>query len=822
MANKIGYQISIQGISLSPGLKGEISALNIKRIKDGGLSFHSQHVSFDGKIRMPLKGEVENITLTQPKLIFRLEKKKKLNLSFIKKLPPVHLLTVQKGEVELSFDSSHQIIKLTDINLQIKEFSPQKGGTGNFRSNLQIMSNANGGIEGIGHIEGNLDFISLFPKPSGKGLVEIYLDSGSYNSMSFQNLVLRFPILFDKEKITIESASLTMDSLRNRSDGKDTTLKDLKFQTSLLYDIGSNAISSRNIEGKVSNMGSFKGVFQGTLRDSFPWEASFKTSTISFAEAFSFSRPLLPPEYQKWLIKGKGIMEAYLEGQKLSWTGNLALHFKEAEFSSPDGTKAGQGITGKVILKIHSSSLDKKAEFNFSSELEGGELLWGKYYKDFSGERIAVLSQGSFFLSFPRILEFQSSLDLFKSGNYSLSGSIHKDEATLHLKAEKVSHSRILSFFQEYLSQNTSSFKNLLLAGESDLDMKTVIKGKKLSFDGILEMRNASLKIPEISFSIDRLNVTLPFNLFYPAGPESARQETERENGFIKIGFLEKGVTKLENLTMPVILSGNTLSIPEDIKISLFGGDINISKFTGEEILFPSRRFHFGLIVDGLDVGLLMRNMAGIDVSGMLQADFPVITYQDEAWSAQGKAVAQVFGGEVEATNIVAKDIFSHSRKIGGDIFFKGINLEKITEKIKIGKMTGVIRGSLRNLEIEYGQPSRFILDLDSVKTKGVGQEISVDAINNISIIGTGAGLGGILNAGIKRFFREYPYSKIGLHCTLENDKFTVRGKIQEKGTEYLVRRAFLRGIDVINQNPRNVISFKDMQERIRRISETK
>jgi hypothetical protein len=821
LAGRIGYQISIQGISFYPGLKGDISDLNITRVKIGGMSFYSQHVSFDGKIRMPLKAEVENITLTQPKLIFRLEKKKKLDLSFIKKLPPVHLLTVQKGQLELSFDSSPQIIKLTDFNLKIKEFSPQKGGTGSFRSNLQILSNVKGGAEGTGHIEGNMNFVSIFPKPSGKGFVEFHIDSGSYNSTSFQKLVLRFPIRFDKEKITIESASLSIDSLTNRSDRKDTTLTDLTFQTSLLYDMRSDAISSGNIEGKLSNMGSFKGIFQGTLRERFPWKASFKTSTISFAEAFSFFRPYLSPEYQKWLIKGKGIMEAYFEGQKLSWDGNLALHFKEGEFSSPDGTKAGQSITGKIILKINSLSSGKGAKFDLSSEVQGGELLLGKYYKDFSGEKIAVFSQGNFFLSSSRILDFQSSLDLFNSGNYSLSGSIRKDESTLYLKAEKISHSRILYFFREYLSQNSSSFKNLLLEGESDLDMKTVIKGKKFSFDGIIRVNDTALKLPEKSFSAEQLNAMLPFDLFYPSQHDSDRRGIIAQKGFIKIAFMKKGTTRLEDLAIPVVLSGNRLSIPEDIKISLFGGDVVLKNLTGEEILSPSRQFHLGLTVKGLDISLLSRDTTGQDVSGMIQADFPAITYQDGTWYLQGKAVAEVFGGKVEAMNMSARDIFASSRKIAVDVTFEGINLEKVTEKIKIGKMTGIIQGSLRNFEIEYGQPSRFIFDVDSVKTKGVKQEISVDAINNISILGTGSGLGGMLDAGIRRFFREYPYSRIGMQCTLENDNFSIRGKIHEGGTEYLVRRAFLRGVDVINQNPQNVISFRDMQERIRRISKS-
>lgn len=246
--------------------------------------------------------------------------------------------------------------------------------------------------------------------------------------------------------------------------------------------------------------------------------------------------------------------------------------------------------------------------------------------------------------------------------------------------------------------------------------------------------------------------------------------------------MIEKDKARLEGLAFPVILSQNNFYIPEDIKISLFGGKVKISGFRGEDVLLPSRRFHFGLEIEEMDMGSLSKNLAGVDFPGILKANFPLIGYQDGVWSVQGKAVANIFGGEVEAANLSAKALFSRSRKMGGDLSFKGINLEKVTEKIKIGKMTGVIQGSVRNLGIEYSQPSRFILDVESVKTEGVKQKISVDAVQNISILGTGSeGMARILSSGIKGFFKEYPYSQIGIQCTLENDKLSVRGKIHER-----------------------------------------
>ena len=54
--------------------------------------------------------------------------------------------------------------------------------------------------------------------------------------------------------------------------------------------------------------------------------------------------------------------------------------------------------------------------------------------------------------------------------------------------------------------------------------------------------------------------------------------------------------------------------------------------------------------------------------------------------------------------------------------------------------------------------------------------------------------------------------------ASLNNDVFTINGTIVENGVEYLVRRSGLSGVDVVNLNPDNRISFKDMIKRIQRI----
>ncbi len=196
-----------------------------------------------------------------------------------------------------------------------------------------------------------------------------------------------------------------------------------------------------------------------------------------------------------------------------------------------------------------------------------------------------------------------------------------------------------------------------------------------------------------------------------------------------------------------------------------------------------------------------------------------MMRYANNRVASEGKAIVGIFGGEIEARNLFAEDLASASRRFGGDITFRNISLEELTRKIAVGKMTGIIQGSLRNFAMEFGEPASFILEIESVRARGVDQSISTDAIESISILGTGAG--SALNRGITQFFKEYPYSKIGLRCVLKNDQFSVNGTIHDGGKEYLVRRGMLRGVDVINQNPDNVISFRDMEERIKRIFHT-
>jgi hypothetical protein len=241
-----------------------------------------------------------------------------------------------------------------------------------------------------------------------------------------------------------------------------------------------------------------------------------------------------------------------------------------------------------------------------------------------------------------------------------------------------------------------------------------------------------------------------------------------------------------------------------------------------DNFLSKDVRLESGIGIEGADLGKLTGKLLPVPVIGTFGGELSPITLAGGEWKAGGTLRAATFGGKIEASHIFARDLFSAGRAFGGDVVFYGIDLRELTNEIEIGRITGIVRGSICDLVFRHGRPAHFVFTVETDATREEPRTVSVDAIENLSIVSTGsAAVSSILNSGINRFFKQYPYSRIGIRCTLEDDVFRLRGTIIEGGTEYLVRRGFLRGIDVVNRNPENFINFTDMQERLGRVTRT-
>jgi hypothetical protein len=788
LANALGYEVSAQTISISPNLSGSISGLSIKSLRDNGMTLLASNVAAKNSLDMILWGEVDSLVLQNPKLTFRIGKETggKSDFSFLKKLPNIRLLDIQNAEALFTFEGGQQQVKLTNMNVTIKNYSSKSGGSITFQTNLAFTSGGEKVIAASGKIKGSFQLTGVYPKPYGKGTLELVVDSGKYSS-----------------------------------DHQTVSLNGLTFATEMVYDQRTETFAVTTLRGESKNFGAIKGTAKAVLRGEMPWSANLSVASIDFAQVFAVIQPFLPEEYRTWTMQGEGAVDTQVQGtyanDRPSLNGNVTFSFSQGGFSSPDSTKAAQGVSGRIILKLQYAASEQKLSFNLRSEQRDGEYLWGQYYSNLAGQQASLAADGAFFLNGDRHFELNGSLDIFQTGEYSISAGGKWNDWAVQVKAADVSHGKIVDkLLKEYLKGFSPSLANLSLTGTTSLE--TIIRhaGAVTEIAGAYRMTGTTLNAPDMPLAIQEIAVDLPFDLVYP--PSGKSPPLSPAPGFIRFHTIQRKRLTIDSLQIPLIIAQNMLEVPEPVILPFFGGEIHLYGVQVDDVLSPTHS-RFGVSIDGVDLGRMTRRLTGTEYPGVINADFGVMTYENNRIASEGRAVVNVFGGEIEATNFFAENIASSSRKIGGDITFRNINLEEVTRKIAIGKMTGIIQGSLKNFVMEYGQPASFILEIESVEARGVAQRISMDAIQSISILGTGAG--SPLNRGIAQFFKEFPYSKIGIRCVLNNDQFSVNGTIHEGGREYLVRRGFLRGVDVVNQNPENLISFKDMQERIERIYRT-
>jgi len=178
--------------------------------------------------------------------------------------------------------------------------------------------------------------------------------------------------------------------------------------------------------------------------------------------------------------------------------------------------------------------------------------------------------------------------------------------------------------------------------------------------------------------------------------------------------------------------------------------------------------------------------------------------------------VLKLFGGEVVVREVAVNNVFSPAASLKSSVEIKEMDLGKLTETFEFGRITGIFEGYVEDLVITNGQPESFKARIETVRRRGVGQRISTEALNKISILGTGS-TASVLNRGIYRLFKEYRYSKMGFRGRLKNDRFLLLGIEKEGDKEYIVRGGALPPkVDVINYT--NVISFKEMVKRLERI----
>ena len=497
--------------------------------------------------------------------------------------------------------------------------------------------------------------------------------------------------------------------------------------------------------------------------------------------------------------------------------------FSEASFQSPNGNRAGEKVSLNVRLNGKTDLSFKRVVFDTSISAEKGEVLWDRFYLSLSNHPVKVhcgglydesdktlrLNASTFTLQ--GILGVRMEGDLFKGGygqGLDLGVTIPVTPVEPLFRV----------FVKEPFQMEKPFLAGLELKGEISAELRLKTDPTDREVRGRVFWREGFVASPDHGITIKDVDLSVP--VWYRVGRRG--QSSDQMEGKLHVGSLEIPFLPKQSVNMQLMAGPDRIYVEAPTLLKVPGGEVRISPIGVQDVFGPNLSVDTGIVVDDLPLESLLAGIWSHPINGSISGKLEPIHFEKGVLSTGGVVTAHVFGGEVVLSHAGASGLFGSAPVFRINARWSDLALLKLTAGTPFGEIEGVLNGYAHNIEISNGQLQRFDLLLETTKKKGVSQKISVKAVDNIARLGGShspfVGIAGLFMG----FFKQFPYKKIGIHASLENDVFKINGTIHEGGKEYLVKRGFLSGVDVINQNTDNNVSFKDMLSRIKRISASK
>jgi hypothetical protein len=334
--------------------------------------------------------------------------------------------------------------------------------------------------------------------------------------------------------------------------------------------------------------------------------------------------------------------------------------------------------------------------------------------------------------------------------------------------------------------------------------------GALASLDGRLAWRRGRIAVAKPELRVGEVALDLPIHL-------GAGRATADERGSLQLRGLAIGGVAVAPLELALVAGKNRLALASPARTTALDGEVVLTELAANDVA-SSPILTLGLRATGLRLAPIATSLGLPAFGGTFTAELPRVRLAGGTLETEGEIVLSAFGGTVRLERLRASDVGSGVATISLDAACEDVSLGALTEVLDLGHVSGVARGGLKDLEMQAGSPVRFEAWMETVKTSGVAQRISVDAIRSLSILG-GSG-GDPFSSGVLSFFDEYGYAKIGFRCSLDGDRLTLEGVEQKDGKDYLVVGSLLPPrVDVVSHT--RTIAFSEMVSRLRRAAQS-
>lgn len=604
--------------------------------------------------------------------------------------------------------------------------------------------------------------------------------------------------------------------------GKSLSFDNIGLKGKAGIDLGRKTVVLDSLEVGLPGFPPLSGAARAGLKKPLAAQASIEVHGLDIPALRTLAAPFLPTTLPGWDVGGVADFSAAVRRPSdsgLDWGFSAALSLAQVKLNDPSFTVASEGINPAIKIEgEYASALG----ITFKSQLaiSQGESLWKEAYISWNKHPLKMTAAGRYDPGSGRMDGLTARFDLPTIGEVGLTGwAATQPSPAFELRSD--ARLSLGPLYSLYTQASIADRQRLNLEGTAGAGLRFQKDEEGLSVTGKLTLNDVNLERQLTKTVLRDVEAEVPVHLDLGKAAPHPAETPLPEQGFLRIAEFRNPLLTLNSLNIPLRGGVNALSI-EPWSAELYGGLAELGRTVFSLDLKAGSVLGSGsLALRDLDISRIPIRSPQFKLTGTIRADFPRFEASPERVILSGRGEAFVFGGRVILRDLAISAPFSSGRSISLNLDLVDLDLKKLTDEVPFGEVTGIIRGEVRNLVITYGQPERFEFRLESVPRKGVRQTFSLKAVDDLTVLSSG----GEATAGTSRFWmrfiRGFRYQRLGIVSTLRNDTFTLNGTIHEGGVEYLVKRPPLFGISVVNRLPKNVISFKEMMSRLKRIGQS-
>ncbi len=237
--------------------------------------------------------------------------------------------------------------------------------------------------------------------------------------------------------------------------------------------------------------------------------------------------------------------------------------------------------------------------------------------------------------------------------------------------------------------------------------------------------------------------------------------------------------------------AGSSVRLREPARIAVLDGELQVDEFELEYAPGTASRWHVDGLLTPVSMSDLTRALGWPEFGGRLSGMIPDVNYRDGDLSVGGMLLVRVFDGDITLSKLRLAQPLSVVPRLWVDARATNIDLETLTRTFSFGRIEGRLDGRVDELYMESWRPVSFDAAFATPPDDKSRHRISQKAVDNISSIG-GGGLSGALSRSFMRFFKDFPYDRLGLSCRLENGTCEMGGVAPAANGYYIVKSRLL------------------------------